>query len=105
MKVYLVQTRKPDEVGAHQIDSIWLTRKLAHAHAASTAAEMVETPGIIDQGRGWTGVEAVIRPNDDRIQVRLTRQGSNSFMVLRTWYIEEHELRGDVVSALAAEAE
>lgn len=106
MKVYLVRTRKPDDMGDHQLDSIWLTRKLAHDHAAFAATRMVENTVFLDKGRGeWADAEAVIRPNDSRIQVRAKRWGSQEFTILRSWYIEEHEVLGDSVSALAAVAE
>ena len=95
-----------------EIESIWISRKLALAHANECANKLVEDAGMVGKFSqpSWDRVEVVDQPDDNScvVEVRASRgvytDGQRDWSSLRKWFIENHTLRGDVVSALAAVA-
>jgi hypothetical protein len=108
MNVYLLYIHDPphSSTGGIKLAAIFLTKALATKQVYSNAASFIESTMRFDQGRGEYSDMEIHRPYESRIEVRGKRWGSSlPLKVIRVWNIEEHEVIGDVVSALAAVSE
>ena len=103
--VWLVYSRKPNETMPYMV-AVWLTKKLAFDAIVKTANNVIQTTARLQSGEGeWTDVEVVIHPNDDKVEVRGKWWGGKSWRTVHVFSMQEQEVHGDVVSALAAVSE
>ena len=100
--VWLIYSRRPNEAAPHMV-AVWLTKKLAFDVIVKTAVNVTQTTRTLQSGQGeWTDVEVVVHPNEDKVEVRGKWWGGKSWRTVHVFYLQEQEVHGDAVSALAA---